>query len=251
MGGMGGMGGMYGYGGGGASMQGPGSVMVKYGEKVYDAVFGDLVDYRVYYLPMTADQIGVNYFDDGTHGDEVAYDGIPSNIIINKDTYLGPFSIKYKRQLEQALVQAREMGAFEFYGLRVATNEPQSMVTKIPSWENQFQGVLEELQSQLSQFQGYDEETYVKVVDPSLFESLEGFGATEGGYGQFGMLPDLPTPPGMPEPNVRMGLEQQDMMGLDQTGGQDLSQPQPQRFNPMDRARDAAAAAEGAQTGQP
>ncbi len=236
--GMGGMGGMgqYGYQGGGGMQQGPGSVIVKYGEKVYDAVFGDLIDYKVYYLPMTADQIGVNYFDDGTHGDEVAYDGMPSNIIINNDTYLGPFSIKYKRQLKEALRQVKKMGAFEFYGLLVATEQPNSLVSQLPSWEGQFQNVLSEIRDQLSQFEGYDDEEYVKVVDPALFESLEGFGGTEGGVGQFGMLPDLPTPPGMAEPSVRMGMPEEGA-GLEQ-GMQTPQTQQPRPFRPTQRAQE-------------
>ena len=85
--GYGGMG-MMGYGGMGMGPEGgPGAtVTVKYGEKVYDAVFGDLIDYKVYFIQVPSDTIGVHYFDDGTHGDEVAFDGMPSNITINRET---------------------------------------------------------------------------------------------------------------------------------------------------------------------
>lgn len=91
------------YGGmGGAQV--PNIVIVKEGEAIYCAVYGDLIDYKVYPKPVSADEVSGNYFDDGTHGDEVAYDGIPSNITENRDTYLGPFAIKYKNMIKKAIV---------------------------------------------------------------------------------------------------------------------------------------------------
>ncbi len=200
MGGMG-MGGM-GMGGFGGMDGGPAAaVTVKYGEKVYDAVFGDLVEARIFFIQVPTDTIGVHYFDDGTHGDEVPFDGMPSLIIENKDTYLGPFAIKYKKLLKKALIAAQDMGAIEFYNLSVATRNPESKVTKLGEWESAMSEFLDDrITSRISQFEGYDDLTYVKSIDPSLFESMEGMGGMSGGgMGPGGMLPGLPTPPGLPD----------------------------------------------------
>jgi hypothetical protein len=201
MGGMG-MGGM-GMGGGFSGMDGGqmSAVTVKYGEKVYDAVFGDLVEARLYFIQVPTDAIGVHYFDDGTHGDEVPFDGMPSLIIENKDTFLGPFAIKYKRLLQNALDAAEDMGAIEFYNLSVATRNPESKVHKLGQWESAMSEFLDDrITSRLSQFEGYDDLTYIKNIDPSLFESMEGMGGmNSGGMGPGGMLPGLPPPPGLPD----------------------------------------------------
>lgn len=241
--GMGGMGGM-GMGGGGAGQ--PGQVTVKYGEKVYDAVFGDLIDYKVYYIPMTVDQIGVNYFDDGERGgDEVAYDGLASNITINTNTYLGPFSIKYKKMLQNALKNIDKMGALSFYNLNVATEMEDSQVSQLSDWKQQLADVKDSIRARLAQFEGFDDETYVKSIDPSMFESLEGFGGGPN-IGPGGILPDMPPPPGMPRPNVRGNMMDEEM-GVEgggvtpQEGGQVQESG---RFNPIGRAQSAVNAAE-------
>ncbi len=249
--GMGGMGmGMgYGMGGfGGEGVGGPGAfVTVKYGEKVYDAIYNDLVDYKVYYIQVPADTIGVHYFDDGqTNGDEVPYDGMPSNITINRNMYLGPFTIKYKKMLSNAVKHAREMGALEFYRLGVATESVESTVTKMDDWKMSFSTFLEDISSQrLAQFEGFDDRTYIKSIDPSLFESMEGFGGMGGsGFGAGGFLPDLPPPPGLPNPmETGFGQEIGDGFNAD-TGGttQDSG-----RFDPIGRANNAANLVEGGQ----
>ena len=242
--GYGGMG-MMGYGGMGMGPEGgPGAtVTVKYGEKVYDAVFGDLIDYKVYFIQVPSDTIGVHYFDDGTHGDEVAFDGMPSNITINRDTYLGPFAIRYKKMLKNAMIQAKEMGALNFYELNVATENPDSIVTKLPEWEKQLQTeVLDVIASRLSQFEGFDDETYKKSVDPTLFESMEGYGGIGGGFGAGGLLPDLPPPPGLPNPlDLNFGL----LEGTTELESPAPGYPQPQppvegaqRFNPVQNTMD-------------
>ncbi|HPA44642.1 MAG TPA: hypothetical protein PK395_02670 [bacterium] len=104
--GMGGYGfGMGGYGGAGGA-QVPNFVIVKEGEAIYCAVYGDLIDYQVYVKQVPVDEVAGNYYDDGTHGDEVAFDGVPSKIEENRDKYLGPFAIRYKKMLEKVLVDA-------------------------------------------------------------------------------------------------------------------------------------------------
>lgn len=264
MGGMGGygMGGMGGYGMGGPGGFGPGgaggpqgAVTVKYGEKIYDAVFQDLIDYKSYYINVPPDQIGQNYFDDGTNGDEVAYDGLPSLIYINRDTYLGPFSIRYKKWLEQAIKNAERMGAVEFYDLAVASTDPESSVHKVSNWNEQLNSTLSDMRAALAQFEGYDDETYIKAVDPSLFESLEGFGGAGAGLGPGGMLPDMPPPPGLSTPQDQLEEGQEEGVGPGAPGmgpgpGAGAGPENTGRFNPVQNTQqtlDAAGALQGQQ----
>lgn len=243
-----GMGAMGGFGEGAA---GPGMVTVKYGQKIYDAVFGDLVEYRAFFIPVPADLIGVEYFDDGTHGDEVAFDGLPSRIHINRDTYLGPFSIRYKRWLRQALRSAEEINVVDFYGLRAVSDDPDSRVPQLEDWSQQLESRLDEMRATLAQFEGYDDQTFVKAVDPSLFESMEGFGGGMGaGFGGMGgmLLPGMPPPPGIPDPTQQMRQMRQGLMegagqpgfdqGFDPAGpGQTPLEQQTGRFDPIGRAQ--------------
>ncbi len=91
---------------GGMGAQAPNMVVVKEGEAVYCAVYGDLIDYRVYTRYVPLDEVAGSFFDDGTHGDEVPGDGLPSNIVEHRDTYLGPFAIKYKNMIKKAIIDA-------------------------------------------------------------------------------------------------------------------------------------------------
>ncbi len=248
MGGMG-MGGMYGMGGGGMGMGYPGAdgmgdqntITCKYGEKVYDAVFGDLIDCRVWYVPIPVQNAADHYYDDGTNGDEVAYDGVPSLIHQNRDTYLGPFSIRYKKQLEKMIEKAEEMGPLEFYRLNVVTKNEDSNVRSLVAWKNQMESeVMDFLQNQLAQFEGYDEKKYVKSVDPTLFESMEGAGAGFGdGLGPGGYIPDLPPPPGLP---TQEDMEEQMEEGMEfEPGEPGMQQQQPGGGinRPIDQANQA------------
>lgn len=241
-GGMGMYGGMGGMGMGMGASQGTGMVQVKYGEKVYDAVFGDLIDYKVYNITVPADAIGVHYYDDGTHGDEISYDGMPSLITTNTDGYLGPFSITYKRQLRKALEHAEKMGALKFYNLNIATEMKDSKVTNLQEWQSQLDDILEGLRVRIARFEGYDDEKYIKTIDPQMFESLEGFGAmSQVTMGPGGYLPDLPPPPGI-QRAPQEGMEGT-MEGIEQPGeGQETG-----RFNPIGRATNAADALGGGQ----
>lgn len=250
-GGGGGFGGYGGYGGGGYGGFGGGGfggnqglVIVKYGEKVYDALYKDLVKYNVYYIQVPPDTIGVHYFDDGTHGDEVAFDGVPSLITVREDEFFGPFTIIYKKRLEKAIEVAEKMGASEFFNTFATSEQPNSKVPATETYKQRFGEVFENAKAFLDTYNAIlasnsQAEKYVKSVDPTLIESLEGAGALGGLGGGFGggtvILPDLPIPPGMPAPNVRQGLQ------IDQTLESENSNPAPQqqesgRFDPIGRA---------------
>lgn len=76
-------------------------VWVKEGKIVKCAYSRALLHYNVAWnnMPREVAESG-KYYDDGTHGDEVAYDGIPSNIEIVDDRYIHPECWKNKLRLE-------------------------------------------------------------------------------------------------------------------------------------------------------
>jgi hypothetical protein len=136
------------------------------------------------------------------------------------------------------------MGALKFYNLNVVTEMASSKVTQLNEWERQLNDVLEGLRAHIAQFEGYNDEKYVKSIDPTIFEQMEGFGAMDasavgpGGY----IDPDLPPPPGW---NAQ---QQEGAEGLDeipQQGGQQQTQEEGGRFNPVGRAQGAADAMTG------
>lgn len=233
-------GGGFGGGGFGGGLDGgPGAaVTVKYGEKIYCAMFGDLIDYKVYYIQVPTDAIGVHYFDDGTMGDEVPYDGLPSNINVIRDQYLGPFAIKYKHWISKAVEKAEDMGALSFYNLGVATEDAESKVTSLKDWRGTLENQLVDVRATLAQFEGYDDTTYIKSIDPSLFESLEGFGGLNSGFGAGGFLPDLPPPPGLPQPGEQFRI---DDGTTEEAPAEDSG-----RYNPVQNTRDAVGGIGGA-----
>ncbi|MBN2326661.1 MAG: hypothetical protein JXR73_05855 [Candidatus Omnitrophica bacterium] len=234
--------GMYGPGGMGGMDTGPTAmVTVKYGEKVYDAIFGDLVEARILYVQVPADAIGVHYFDDGTHGDEVPFDGMPSNIIENRDTYLGPFAIKYKNMLEKAYEAVQDMGALRFYNLSVATDDETSQVAYMGDWKRRMDEFLDgSVVTRIEQFKGYDDETYIKAIDPAMFESMEGMSGMSGGYGIGSMIPDLPPPPGLPNLRDQQFGQTGEGEGLEQTGeGAETG-----RYDPLGRVNQTLQATE-------
>jgi len=110
--------------------------------------------------------------------------------------------------LENMMKQTKEMGPLLFYNLNVATKDPESKVEQFKDRNKQMESeVLEFIKGQLTQFEGYDDQKYIKAIDPTLFESLEGFGGFDTGFGAGGYLPDMPQPPGLPQPET-MGQAQ-------------------------------------------
>ena len=90
----------------------------------------------------------------------------------------------------------------KFYNLNIATDMPGSKVSNLNDWDRQMKDILDGLRSRIAQFEGFDDQKYVKAIDPTMFETMEGFGVQclkAGFSGPSGYLPDLPPPPGMPK----------------------------------------------------
>lgn len=93
---------------------------VRGGQLVYCAHCGQLLKDTVAYMQVSAAQAR-DYYDDGTHGDVFPNDGVPTNIVEERNTYIGPYSYHSKMTYQEYIKRAREMGAREFYQVDAGT----------------------------------------------------------------------------------------------------------------------------------
>ena len=94
--------------------QPPQTVLVKHGTRVYCAHCGQFLldDVKLEEVEL---RLASNYFDDGITGnDEMANDGLPSNITIKRDV-LGEYCVKNMRTLEQYIKKAMEPKNWGYY----------------------------------------------------------------------------------------------------------------------------------------
>jgi hypothetical protein len=121
-------------------------IRVVTGQRVRDAVTGMLLeDVRYEEVPeYMVDQ----FYDDGTHGDEVANDGTYTNVV-EIDDVIGPETAELQLKLINLLLGSEEMGPLGFFRLFALTDEPVSQLpkrimteedldTKLETWANVF-----------------------------------------------------------------------------------------------------------------
>ncbi|MCX7013554.1 MAG: hypothetical protein NTW86_13530 [Candidatus Sumerlaeota bacterium] len=109
---------------------------VKTGERVRDPVIrlldpnaDDLIsDY--YYEDLPESEIKGKFFDDGTHGDEVAGDGLYTNVQPERFDVISPETHQVLVRLLKALESAEKLNPLEFYRLPILTTETISEIGK-------------------------------------------------------------------------------------------------------------------------
>lgn len=74
-------------------------VLIKQGTKIYCAWSNQLIHNDVTFLEVTPEQAS-QFYDDGTHNDEIPFDGLPSNVVINNYQYLSPYAIAIRERME-------------------------------------------------------------------------------------------------------------------------------------------------------
>ncbi|MCD6386665.1 hypothetical protein J7M23_12940 [Candidatus Sumerlaeota bacterium] len=121
-------------------------IRVVTGRRVKCAVTGELLeDVRYEEVPETMKD---QFYDDGTHGDEVANDGTYTNIEEINDV-IGPKALELEIKLINLLLAAESYGPLGFFRLFTLTDEPVSLIpkrilteedldTKLESWANIF-----------------------------------------------------------------------------------------------------------------
>lgn len=110
------------------------------GRRVNCAVCGKLLeDVQYDEVPETMKDL---FYDDGTHGDEVANDGTYTNIEEIKD-FIGPECLPLVIRLVNLLVASEDFGPLGFFRLFALTDEPVSLIPKRISTEEDLDAKLE------------------------------------------------------------------------------------------------------------
>lgn len=122
-------------------------VTVIEGERIYDAVTGELLEKpKTRQIPIA--QIGNNYFDDGTHGDEVAGDGIYSNIVERRDV-IGTKTEQIKQSLLREIKKMKQDCAVEFYELPVAALDRNTILPSHNALNKQKQDFISDYENRV------------------------------------------------------------------------------------------------------
>lgn len=94
--------------------------------RVYDAVDGRMITNDVAVRPFHVRKNDARRkYDDGTHGDEVPRDGVPSRILVNSTDFIGPRTAANYDELKGLLftIGDHEEGAQHFFGLPLVSLE--------------------------------------------------------------------------------------------------------------------------------
>jgi hypothetical protein len=94
--------------------------------RIYDAVDGRMITNDVTVRPFRQKkEEALKMFDDGTHGDEVPYDGIPSRVLVNSTDFIGPRTAANYDELKGLLftIGNHDEGAQKFFGFPMVSLE--------------------------------------------------------------------------------------------------------------------------------
>jgi len=75
------------------------TVLIKQGKKVYCAWSNQLLHNDVSFKEVPPEQ-AEKFFDDGTHNDEIPFDGLPSSVDRDNYTHIGPYGVLIALELE-------------------------------------------------------------------------------------------------------------------------------------------------------
>lgn len=117
---------------GGESDEGELLVTIKEGwrqkgaSRIYDGVDGRMITNDVTVRPFNKKrEEALKMFDDGTHGDEVPYDGVPSRVLVNSTDFIGPRTAANYDELKGLLftIGDHDEGAQKFFSLPLVSLE--------------------------------------------------------------------------------------------------------------------------------
>ncbi len=94
--------------------------------RIYDAVDGRMITNDVTVRPFRQKkEESLKMFDDGSHGDEVPYDGLPSRVLVNSTDFIGPRTAANYDELKGLLftIGNHEEGAQKFFGFPLVSLE--------------------------------------------------------------------------------------------------------------------------------
>ncbi len=94
--------------------------------RIYDAVDGRMITNDVKVRPFNLKkEAALKMFDDGTHGDEVPFDGVPSRVLVNSTDFIGPRTAANYDELKGLLftIGDHPEGAQKFFGYPMVSLE--------------------------------------------------------------------------------------------------------------------------------
>lgn len=107
-------------------------ITVVEGELVISAKSGEVLQRPV--RKQVPESLKDNYYDDGTHGDEVAGDGIYSNVVVRKDV-ISPTEFKERIALESLINKIAKDNPVEFYRVYVAADGHDPEIPSYSYWK--------------------------------------------------------------------------------------------------------------------
>lgn len=103
-------------------------ILVWEGERIFCAHCGTLLRSTTQFQHVTMEQ-SVNYYDDGTHGDLIANDGLPSKVKDIDNDYIGPRCYQHMVYLEGLRERAQYRDAHRAAFLRTMPMDPEEPQT--------------------------------------------------------------------------------------------------------------------------
>ena len=150
------------------------TVEIKEGKKIYCAWSNQLIHNDVAFRTVSTEE-STRYYDDGTHDDEIPFDGLPSSVQVNNYQYLSPYAVAIKEKMEELknkvltteTLDEKKPSRFQkeglwdpqrFYcGMHVTSLDEKST---LPKYSNKLIDLSEAMQvfdeTVLDQFQGYE-----------------------------------------------------------------------------------------------
>jgi hypothetical protein len=109
------------------------TIMVRTGQRVFCAHCGAMLKNTVHFVQVGLEE-SVKFYDDGTHGDLVPDDGLPTYIEDVRDDFIGPWCYQHKLLLENIRDRAKYKDSYQAERLfrePMEEEEPQSFYSKV------------------------------------------------------------------------------------------------------------------------
>jgi len=116
------------------------------GEMVISAKSGEVLQKPE--QKMVPETMKDQYFDDGTHGDEVAGDGIYSNVVVRKDV-ISQQEYKQRVALEALINRMSDDRAVDFFGVYIAADSPNPKLQSTQYWRSKKSDFIEDYKNRV------------------------------------------------------------------------------------------------------
>jgi len=155
------------------------TILVQTGRRVFCAHCGMMLQDTVHFatVPMAE---SVKFYDDGTHGDLVPDDGLPTYIEDLREDYIGPWCYQHKLFLEQLELRARFKDAYSAKLMQrepMEEEEPQSFysMVKVAPFDKESRLAIDPDARFMAGTPGMEDRYSYWALDKKLDETVEDF----------------------------------------------------------------------------